>query len=166
MAFPSSWCSESGTQTQDRKQPPQLPPVLRTGHTQQCPCGTGSQTTQHLQQSCPLYEPLRKGIWPDHTPVAHKLYGSLGDLRRTATFIRETGVSDERDEEEKNLEDWQPVVVRVWDVYRVGFPYPEVFTGEISSTGRNGQHVLLRLTAWSHRHRRRGEGGGGGRGLR
>ena len=66
---------------------------LRTGHTQQCPCGTGSQTKEQLLQSCPLYELLRKGIWPDHTPVARKLYGSLGDLRCTATFIEETGVS-------------------------------------------------------------------------
>ena len=66
---------------------------LRIGHTEQCPCGTGSQTKEHLLQSCPIYEPLRKGIWPDHTPVARKLYGSLRDLQctRTATFIEETG---------------------------------------------------------------------------
>ena len=46
---------------------------LRIGHTEQCPCGTGSQTIEHLLQSCPIYEPLRKEIWPDHTPVARKL---------------------------------------------------------------------------------------------
>ena len=62
---------------------------LRIGHTEQCPCGTGSQTTEHLLQSCPTYELLRKGIWPDHTPVARKPEG----LRCTATFIEETGVS-------------------------------------------------------------------------
>ena len=66
---------------------------LRIGHTEQYLCSTGSQTTEHLLQSCPTYEPLWKGIWPDHTPVARKLYGSLRDLRCTATFIRETGVS-------------------------------------------------------------------------
>ena len=66
---------------------------LRIGHTEQCPCGTGSQTTEHLLQSHPIYEPLRKGIWPDHTPVARKLYGSLRGLQCTATFIEETGVS-------------------------------------------------------------------------
>ena len=66
---------------------------LRIGHTEQCPCGTGSQTTEHLLQSCPTYEPLRKGIWPDHTPLARKLYGSLRDQRCTATLIGETGIS-------------------------------------------------------------------------
>ena len=66
---------------------------LRIGCTEQLPCRTGSQTIEHLLQSCPTYEPLRKGIWPDHTPVAHKLYGSLRDLQCTATFIEETGVS-------------------------------------------------------------------------
>ena len=66
---------------------------LRIGHTEQCPCSIGSQTTEHLLQSCPTCEPLRKGIWPDHTPVARKLYGSLRDLRCTATFIEETGAS-------------------------------------------------------------------------
>ena len=35
----------------------------------------------------------RLWIWPDHTPVARKLYGSLRDLRCTATFIGETGIS-------------------------------------------------------------------------
>ena len=82
-------------QAQDRPQPPQLSLVFQTLHQpyREVPCGTGSQTTEHLLQSCLLYEPLRKGIWPDYTPVARKLYGSLGDLRCTATFIEETGVS-------------------------------------------------------------------------
>ena len=33
---------------------------LRIGHTEQCPCGTGSQTTEHLLQFFPLYQQLRK----------------------------------------------------------------------------------------------------------
>ena len=53
-------------------------------------CG---QTTDRLLQSHPLYQPLRKGIWPDHAPEARKLHGSLRDLRCAATFIEETGVS-------------------------------------------------------------------------
>ena len=82
-------------QAQDRPQPPQLSPVFQSPYWlhRAVPCSTSSQTTEHLMQSCPIYEPLRKGIWPDHTPVARKLYGSLSDLRCTATFIDETGVS-------------------------------------------------------------------------
>ena len=66
---------------------------LRVGHTEQCPCGTDSQTTEHLLQCSPIYEPLRKGMWPDHTFIARKLYGSLGYLQCTVTFIEKTGVS-------------------------------------------------------------------------
>ena len=66
---------------------------LRIGHTEQCPCSTGSQTTEHLLQYCPLYEALRWKHWPDHTPLAQQLYGGLEDLRRTAAFIGETGIS-------------------------------------------------------------------------
>ena len=66
---------------------------LRIGHTEQCPCETGSQTTEHLLQSCPLYDALRNRTWPDPTPVARKLYGGLEDLQRTAYFIAETGLS-------------------------------------------------------------------------
>ena len=48
---------------------------------------------RHLLLSSPLFELLRKGIWPDHTPIARKLCGCLGDLWCTATFIEKTGVS-------------------------------------------------------------------------
>ena len=66
---------------------------FRIGRTEQCPCETGSQTAEHLLQSCPLHDALRRRTWPDPTPVAQKLYGSLGDLQRTATYIAETGLS-------------------------------------------------------------------------
>ena len=80
---------------QDRPQLLQLSPVFQTPHQpyRAVPSRYCSQTTEHLLQSCPIYEPLRKGIWPDHTPVARKLYGSLGDLRCTDIFIEETGVT-------------------------------------------------------------------------
>ena len=75
---------------------------LRIDHAEQCPCGTGSQTTEHLLQSCPLYEPLREGIWPDHTPVAGSstvpwgTYDVLPSSSRTLEFS-----SDGRKEEEE-----------------------------------------------------------------
>ena len=76
---------------------------LLIGYTEQYLCGTGSQTKEHLLQSCPIYEPLRKGIWPDHTLVARKLCRSLRNLRCNATFIEETGVS-------------------IWQTRRISFP--------------------------------------------
>ncbi|PVD26822.1 hypothetical protein C0Q70_11969 [Pomacea canaliculata] len=66
---------------------------LRIGQTDQCPCQTGSQTTAHLLQECPMHEELRHRIWTDETPVSRKLHGSLVDLRRTTSFVQEAGVS-------------------------------------------------------------------------
>ena len=81
---------------------------LRTGHNRlnhhlqrlkicssdQCPCETGTQTTEHLLQHCPLHEALRRRTWSDHTmPAEKKLYGNLEELRRTAAFIAATGVA-------------------------------------------------------------------------
>ena len=66
---------------------------FRIGDSEQCPCETGNQTTEHLLQSCPLHEALRDRIWPEPTTVARKLYGGLGDLQRTGAFIEESGAS-------------------------------------------------------------------------
>ena len=66
---------------------------FRIGQSDQCPCQTASMTTEHLLQTCPLHEALRRQIWTVETPVARKLFGSLGDLRRTAIFAQETGVT-------------------------------------------------------------------------
>ena len=67
---------------------------------------------EHLLQSCPTCEPLRKGIWPDHTPVARKLYGSL----RTCDALPPSSgrlefPSDEREEEEEASE---IVLILLW----------------------------------------------------
>lgn len=47
----------------------------------ECPCVEGPVTSDHILQSCPTYAAMRT-----------KLYGILEDLRRTANFIRETGL--------------------------------------------------------------------------
>ncbi|RUS80763.1 hypothetical protein EGW08_011486 [Elysia chlorotica] len=66
---------------------------LHIGTSDQCTCQTGGQTVIHVLQHCPMYENLRNLMWPQDTPMAQKLYGSLEDLRRTATFMSETGLS-------------------------------------------------------------------------
>ncbi|KAK7092397.1 hypothetical protein V1264_008145 [Littorina saxatilis] len=66
---------------------------FRIGQSNQCPCQTGSMTTEHLLQTCPLHDGHGSQIWAEATTVQGKLYGSLDDLQRTATFARRTGVS-------------------------------------------------------------------------
>ncbi|RUS91759.1 hypothetical protein EGW08_000467 [Elysia chlorotica] len=66
---------------------------LHIGTSDQCTCQTGGQTVIHVLQHCPMYENIRNLMWPQDTPMAQKLYGSLEDLRRTATFMSETGLS-------------------------------------------------------------------------
>ena len=64
---------------------------LKIGDTDQCRCRTGPQTTEHFLLFCPNHESLRKQIWPDPTRMSQKLYGSLEDLQRTATFVVKSG---------------------------------------------------------------------------
>ena len=71
---------------------------LRIGHTEQCPCDTGSQTTEYLLQSCPIYEPLRKGVWPDHTS-SMEAWGTCDALPPSSRRLEFP--SDEREEEEE-----------------------------------------------------------------
>ena len=66
---------------------------LRIGTTEQCPCGSGKQTTEHILQKCHLYNAPRGLFWPNQTILEKKLYGSLEDLQKTVAFIDETGVS-------------------------------------------------------------------------
>lgn len=66
---------------------------FRIGQTDQCPCGTGSQTTEHILQTCPLLDTSRKEVWPEPVSETQKLYGTLRDLQRTAYYISDAGVA-------------------------------------------------------------------------
>ena len=65
---------------------------LRIGQTEQCPCNTGPMTTEHLLQICPLQDALRKTTWPEGEALRERLYGDLAAQKRTAAFVRQTGV--------------------------------------------------------------------------
>ena len=61
-------------------------------------------TVEHLLQHCRLHDALRRDTWPEPTLLRDKLYGNLEELRRTAAFVRTTGISilayDEEEQEE------------------------------------------------------------------
>ncbi|KAK7100293.1 hypothetical protein V1264_023271 [Littorina saxatilis] len=65
---------------------------LKIGQSEMCTCNTAPMTTAHLLQECPLQEERRSTAWPDETPLQKKLLGDLAALKKTAAFVRATGV--------------------------------------------------------------------------
>ena len=61
---------------------------LKVGESEMCPCNAA-----HLLQHCPLHDAMRRDTWPEPTLLRDKLYGNLEELRRTAAFVRATGIS-------------------------------------------------------------------------
>ena len=57
-----------------------------------CPHNADTMTAEHLLQRCQLHVVLRLDMWPEPMPLRDKLYGNLEELRRTATFLRVTGI--------------------------------------------------------------------------
>ena len=57
-----------------------------------CPCDTAPMDTAHVLQDCPLQDIPRLAAWPEERPLREKLYGDLAVLRKTASFVRATGV--------------------------------------------------------------------------
>ena len=56
-----------------------------------CPCGE-DQTTEHVIQVCNRHQPERIAQWPSATPLHHKLYGGLEDLKKITNFITAAGL--------------------------------------------------------------------------
>ena len=66
---------------------------FRIAESPGCPCGAPAQNEEHILQQCPTYDDLRRQFWPERTSIEEKLYGTTSNLRKTATFITETGLS-------------------------------------------------------------------------
>jgi ribonuclease HI len=66
---------------------------LKIAHTDQCPCGTGSQTASHILQSCPTFHTLRCQTWPSEVDLHEKLWGPAVSLGRTVDFIMQAGLT-------------------------------------------------------------------------
>ena len=66
---------------------------FKVGESEMCPCNSDITTAEHLLQHCRLHDAMRRDTWPDPTLLRDKLYGSLEEMRRTAAFVRTTGIS-------------------------------------------------------------------------
>ena len=66
---------------------------LAVSHTDECPCGTGTQDADHVLQLCPSLSALRAETWPVGANPQQKLWGSSVDLKLTASFIKKAEVS-------------------------------------------------------------------------
>ena len=66
---------------------------FKVGESEMCPCNADIVTAEHLLQYCPLHDALRRDMWPEPIPLRDKLYDNLEELRRTAAFVRATGIS-------------------------------------------------------------------------
>ena len=60
---------------------------LKLAPSPTCPCGQEDQTTEHVQQRCPLHKATREDVWPVSTPLTTKLYGCKQELKKTTSFI-------------------------------------------------------------------------------
>ena len=64
---------------------------FKVGVSEMCPCNADIMIAGHLLQHCQLHDALRRDMWP--VPLRDKLYGNLEEVRRTAAFVRATGIS-------------------------------------------------------------------------
>ena len=65
---------------------------LKISHSDECPCGTGHQTPNHILQSCPIFDDLRRNTWPSPLEAHRKLWGPVETLWQTADFALLTGL--------------------------------------------------------------------------
>ena len=65
---------------------------LQISHSDECPCGTSSQTPEHILQSCPIFNSQRNEIWNEEVDLNEKLWGTVESLRKTTDFIANTGL--------------------------------------------------------------------------
>ena len=66
---------------------------FKDGESEMCPCNADIMTTEHLLQHCRLHDAMRRDMWPELMLLRDKLYGNLEELRRTAAFVKATGIS-------------------------------------------------------------------------
>ena len=59
---------------------------LKISHSDECPCGTDSQNSNHILQSCPTFDALRRQTWPSPADALRKLWGLVETLWQTVDY--------------------------------------------------------------------------------
>ena len=106
---------------------------LRTGHNRlnahmykkmklvassMCICNIEDQTTEHILQRCPNHtNNIRNQLWPDNTTLQQKRYGTLEELRRTVSFIQQSGFQCNLANKKKNITYHRPPIQLHTDIY-------------------------------------------------
>ena len=65
---------------------------LKISHSDECPNSTGPQTPNHILQSCPTFDDLRRQTWPSPVEAYRKLWGPVETLRQTVDSALLTGL--------------------------------------------------------------------------
>ena len=78
---------------------------FKVGESEMCPCNADIMPAEHHLQHCQLHDTLRRDMWPEPTPLRDKHYDNLEELRRTAAFVRATGISVQRTTTTKKKQD-------------------------------------------------------------
>ena len=56
---------------------------LKISHSDECPCNTVPQPPNHILQSCPTFDALRRQKWPSPVDARRKLWGPVETLQQT-----------------------------------------------------------------------------------
>ena len=71
---------------------PNMDSKFTIGESEMSPCHADIMNAEHPLQPCRLHDAPGQEKWPEPAPLRIKLYGDLEDLRRTAAFVRATGI--------------------------------------------------------------------------
>ena len=66
---------------------------FKVGESDMCPCNVDIMSAEYLLQHCQLHDALKRDMSPEPKPLRDKVYGSLEEIKRTAAFVRATGIS-------------------------------------------------------------------------
>ena len=71
----------------------QLHTKFKIGTTALCHCELANMIAEHILQDCLQHAELRKEIWPMSVDLREKLYGGKEFLKKTANFVKKSGIS-------------------------------------------------------------------------